>query len=400
MEKKIACYCQNCRAANQLGETICRRCGTRLLLVVFPQSLKYDTNYVPSYYEDHILERVSLLELRLAQVTEQLALALEFISRENKSFQGDRDLLRSFWGTLAKVNPDLSELISQNALESLNEKNNKREKHSAEDRREKTLSEIFAAHDAKQPELFTHLINEGIKLLRENEEKQAFLNLERSALLSPINVPLRIFIAEQLFRADKFDAAAKHLEQALMIEPLNARILLLLGTIYADAGDIGKAEKMLGELNSDAEKSFCVSYIRGMLAAFSGDWTASVAAFRQSAENIDCPEIQYLVGAGYFQSGALDFALDYFQKVVKRDGKYADAWFMQSVIHDLSGDAQHAANARAAALESKEAGAQCLEFLKKKKCFANQDRAAVSTFQARKKSPVNRRFAPFEQVFP
>jgi hypothetical protein len=89
VDRKISCYCQNCRAANDVGETICRNCGTRLMLVVFPQSLKYDTNYVPSFYEDHILERVSLLELRLSQITEQLAMALEFISREARSFQKD-----------------------------------------------------------------------------------------------------------------------------------------------------------------------------------------------------------------------------------------------------------------------------------------------------------------------
>ena len=97
MEKKIACYCQNCRAANPVGETNCVRCGTRLLLVVFPQSLKYDTNYEPSFYEDHLLERVSILELRLAQITEQLALAYEFIAREAKSFQRDHALLQSFF---------------------------------------------------------------------------------------------------------------------------------------------------------------------------------------------------------------------------------------------------------------------------------------------------------------
>nr|MBA3694560.1 hypothetical protein [Acidobacteriota bacterium] len=139
MEKKIACYCQNCRAANSVGETHCGRCGTRLLLVVFPQSLKYDTNYVPSFYEDHLIERVSLLELRLAQVTEQLAMAYEFISREAKSFQKDHALLQSFFETIQAVNPDLSELLSQNTLELFNEK---KASLSVKNKQEQILSEI------------------------------------------------------------------------------------------------------------------------------------------------------------------------------------------------------------------------------------------------------------------
>lgn len=364
VEKKLACYCQNCRAANDLGETICRRCGTRLLLVVFPQSLKYDTNYVPSYYEDHILERVSLLELRLAQVTEQLAMALEFISREAKSFQRDHTLLQSFFETIEAVNPDLSELLSQHTFELLTEK---KEKQTTRNKQEKLLHEIFAAHDAKQTELFAHLVKEGIKLLQENEEKQAFLNLERAALLSPKNVPLLAFIGENLYRADKFEAAQKNLEQAFEIEPQNQKNLLLLGAIYGDAGDTEKARKLLSVLVSDPEKVFCVNYVWGMLAAFESNWAEATAAFKQALENADAPEIQYLIGACYFQKGKYEQSLIHFQAAVSLDIKYADAWFMQSVIYEMKGNEESANNAIAAALESKEAGAQCLEFLKKRK---------------------------------
>ncbi len=381
MEKKIACYCQNCRAANDFGETICRRCGTRLLLVVFPQSLKYDTNYVPSFYEDHILERVSLLELRLAQITEQLAMALEFISREAKSFQGDHALLQSFFETIEKVNPDLSELLSQNTLESLNEK---KDKQTAKDKREKLFHEILHAHDAKQTELFVHLIKEGIKLLHEKEEKQAFLNLERAALLSPKNVPLLTFIAEQLFRADKFAAAQTHLENAFEIEPQNAPVLLLLGVIYGDATQTEKSRKLLSVLISDAEKSFCVNYVWGMLAAFEANWTEALAAFKQSLAIADAPEIYYLIGAVYFQIGKTDAALVNFQAATSRDIKYADAWFMQSAIYELAGNREGANNARAAALESKEAGAQCLEFLKKKQSLAIEIALPFQHFERRK----------------
>ncbi len=83
--KTIPQYCQKCREQNALGEQSCRRCGTRLMLVVFPQSLKYDTNYVPTYYEDHLLERVTSLELRLSQVAERLAATLDLMLRQTKN---------------------------------------------------------------------------------------------------------------------------------------------------------------------------------------------------------------------------------------------------------------------------------------------------------------------------
>jgi Flp pilus assembly protein TadD/ribosomal protein L40E len=373
VEKKITCYCQNCRAANTVGETSCRRCGTRLLLVVFPQSLKYDTNYVPSFYEDHLLERVSLLELRLAQVTEQLAMAYEFISREAKSFQRDHVLLQSFFETLQTVNPDFSELLSQNTLELFDEK---KENLAAKDKEGKVLNDIFAAHDStKQTELFSHLVKEGVKLLSENEEKQAFLNLERAALLSPKNVPLLAFIAENLFRADKFKQAKTKLETAFEIEPQNEKILLLLGVICADEAETEKARKYLSVLINQPNKNFCVNYVWGMLAAFEANWTESLAAFKQAADDAPSPEVFYLIGCVYFELGRGENALQFFQKVVSLDAKYADAWFMQSVVYAAAGNEKGVNKSRAAALDSKEAGAQCLEFLKNRKPPKNVETA-------------------------
>jgi tetratricopeptide (TPR) repeat protein len=104
-----------------------------------------------------------------------------------------------------------------------------------------------------------------------------------------------------------------------------------------------------------------------MLAAFESNWTESLAAFKQSAENLETAEIQYLIGMVYFQLEKYATALKYLQRAISLDVKFADAWFMQSVIYKLSGNEESANSSRAAALEVKEAGAQCLEFLKGKK---------------------------------
>lgn len=337
------------------------------MLVVFPQSLKFDTNYVPSFYEDHLLERVSLLELRLAQITEQLAMAYEFINREAKSFQTDHALLQSFFETLQTVNPDLSEQLSQNTLERFNEK---KENLIIKNKREQATNEIFAAHDAKQSELFTHLVKEGIRLLEAKEEKQAFSTLERAALLSPKNVPLLVYISEHLFRADKFDRARTNLERAFELKPHDAKTLLLLGVVYGNEAATERARKLLSVSATDAAKTFCVNYVWGMLAAFEANWTESLAAFKQAAENLNAPEIEYLIGAVYFQIRKYDAALQHLQAAVSLDIRFADAWFMQSAIYQIAGNEAGAESARAAALESKETGAQCLEFLKRKKTAA------------------------------
>ncbi len=334
------------------------------MLVVFPPSMRHEEGIVPSYYEDHLLERVSLLELRLAQVMEQLAMAYDFIRRETQSFEKDHALLQSFFEAIQKLNPDLSEALSRNTLELLDEK---RQQLVADNKQEQILREIFSHHTHSNIELFTHLVNEAVKLLDKGEEKQAFRTLERAALLSPQNIPLLVFVAEKLFRADKFDPAKKNLETAFELAPQNAKVLLLLGVICADEAETENARKLLSVLINDPNKAFCVNYVWGMLAAFEENWTESLAAFKQALKSLEMPEMHYLIGCAYFQLQNYKTALHYFQKTVSLDTKFADAWFMQSVVYKLLNNEEGAKNAIARAFNSKEAGAQCLEFIKRDK---------------------------------
>lgn len=334
------------------------------MLVVFPPSIRHDDGIVPSYYEDHLLERVSLLELRLSQVMGQLAMAYEFIKSEIKFFQKDHALIESFFESIQKVNPELADLISKNCLDIFDEK---KEKLDFKNKQDNILREILLNHDSEKAELFTHLIKESQKLLVKNEEKQAFSTLERALLLSPKNVPLLVFISEQLFLSDKFDLAKTNLEKAFELAPQNEKVLLLLGAIYANETRAEKARQLLSVLVNQPEKSVCINFIWGMLAAFEENWMESIAAFKQALENEETAEIHYLIGCALFQLKRRKTALHHLQKAVSLDIKYADAWFMQSIIYQLSDTPESAKNAMNAALESKEAGAQCLEYLHQKK---------------------------------
>lgn len=362
--EKISCFCQNCRAANNLGDTTCRDCGTRLLLVVFPQSLKFDTNHVPSYYEDHLLERVTLLELRLAQATEQLAMAFELIKRESKLLHNDRGLLRSFFENLEKSNPELAKTLNQREKKTTCKQ---KKNSSAEDRREAIVREIIAYQGARQTELFSHLVREGFALLEKNEEKQAFQTFERALLISPDNVPLLLTVSENLFRVDKFSEAKKYLENLFELDSQSEPILLLLGAVCADELQIEKARKLLSVLVNNRKIAGLVNFIWAMLAAFEQNWTESLAAFRQCLEIVETPEVYYLIGCVDFQLENYKVALSNFDKAIALDDKFADAWFMKSVIYKLLADEQNAANSLKSAFESKEAGAQCLNYLNRQK---------------------------------
>ncbi len=95
--------------------------------------------------------------------------------------------------------------------------------------------------------------------------------------------------------------------------------------IYGNEAETERARKFLSVLVSDKDKAFCVNYVWGILAAFESNWTESLAAFKQSSENLETAEIQYLIGAVYFQLEKYATALKYLQRAISLDVKFADA---------------------------------------------------------------------------
>lgn len=65
-------YCLKCLAANPFGSEVCARCETRLMLLVEPAGARYEDNGLAGTQVEHLLERISSLENRLARLTERL----------------------------------------------------------------------------------------------------------------------------------------------------------------------------------------------------------------------------------------------------------------------------------------------------------------------------------------
>ena len=372
--EKISHYCQKCRAANEPGTMTCWRCGTTLMLVVYPPSVQHEEMIVPTYYEDHLLERVSILELRLSQMTEKLALALELMLKQAGTIQSDHALVKSMLETLEAHG------ISENNKDIITKRELQKIKKAAQNTEQK-IEKIIAAHASPNSELFVHLVKEGAKLLEKNEEKQAFQMLERAALLSPENTTLLLFIAENLFRAEKFVEARKILEKAQKIEPANPKILLLLGAIYADAGESEKSRRLLSILTNNRKFEPIVNYIWGILAAFEENWDEAIAAFKTVMQTEVTSEIEYLVACCYFQLKMLEKAHPFLLSAIRKDGNFADAWFMSGISEP---DQKLADAAILKAQDVKDSGAQCLEFLKGKKEFAPGMTLCFSHFKEEK----------------
>src|SRR5207237_10913979 len=85
---------QKCCAANPLGQEFCLRCGTRLMIVVQPPSMRIDpTETTP--HEEHLLERLTILENTLARLAERLEQGLKLLLRQSEATYTHHALVRS-----------------------------------------------------------------------------------------------------------------------------------------------------------------------------------------------------------------------------------------------------------------------------------------------------------------
>src|SRR5438132_2255944 len=95
----ISHYCQKCRAANPMGQEFCLRCGTRLMIVVQPASVRIDaTDTTP--HEEHLLERLTILENTLARLAERLEEGLKLLLRHSETSYINHALVKSLIETL------------------------------------------------------------------------------------------------------------------------------------------------------------------------------------------------------------------------------------------------------------------------------------------------------------
>ncbi len=93
-QRAILHFCQKCRAANPLGQEFCLRCGTRLMLVVEPPSVRVGpTETTPN--EERLLERLTILENTMARLAERLEQGLKLLLRQSETAYTNHALVKS-----------------------------------------------------------------------------------------------------------------------------------------------------------------------------------------------------------------------------------------------------------------------------------------------------------------
>ena len=123
-QRAILHFCQKCRAANPLGQEFCLRCGTRLMLVVQPPSARIGSaETTPN--EEHLLERLTILENTMERLAERLEQGLKLLLRQSETAYTNHALVKGLIEVLSEcgvVDSDRLESIWRSECAKLGEK--------------------------------------------------------------------------------------------------------------------------------------------------------------------------------------------------------------------------------------------------------------------------------------
>lgn len=340
--RTVSHYCQKCLAANPLGQELCGRCGTRLMLVVEPPAARFEEGALGAAHEEHLLERISALENRLMRLTDKLEQTLDLLLRQAKNAYFDHALIDTLITVLAETN--VLDAARLNKLWRERCQKDTEEQETAA-RRERLRAKVLAAYKGAQAAAFESEVQEGFGLLALKKTAQGARKLERAAALHPTNAPLHAFLGEYYFGAGKNALAIDYLVRAADADPKNEKVLLLLGLACGDKGEVGRAKRLLRESVRRAGATYAAHYGLGRLLAAEEKWAEALKEFKRALAASPSAEAHYVLGCVYYLLGRDRPAARHLRKAIEDDRFYTEVFYVLGLVLWRTGKTEEARTA-------------------------------------------------------
>src|SRR6185312_12225014 len=351
MPQTISHYCQKCLAANPLGQDFCARCGTRLMIVVEPSSSRFEMGSAGLSTDEHLLERISAAENRVARLAERLERSLDLLLRYAQNAYFDRSLVRALVNLLTEDG-----VVQTERLEKLWSERCQRDAVEQEENvhRDELRLRILArggpidtpASDIEIPgkhidppdrRIFEELVNEGFLLIEDKQITQGITKLQRAAEIGDENAAFNLFIGEHFFRRGKSKLARVYLSKAHAALPNDVRISLLLGLTCADDGEVELAKDLLSNANAQGGSSFAGHYGLGWLFVAEKNWRRALGEFKRALTVRPSPEAHYVLGCLYYELNRDPLAVRHLRKATKMDAGYTEAFYLLAQAYERMG---------------------------------------------------------------
>jgi len=311
------------------------------MLVVEPTNLRFeDGSQVGGGLDEHLLERISLLENNLSRVIDKLEKTLDLMLKQAQTSHVSHTLLDALINTLAETGALNRQLFrSKWSGRGLPEEDGPAGATAL-------AAAIFGCYAGEETEAFSRAVAEGCALVEAGEAAAAARALEKAARLDAGNAPLNRLTGLALLAAGRPAKALPRLRRAARDEPDGLRMAALLGLALAETGDAEGAKSALRSASDGGASSFALHLALGQLAAGRGDWREARAQFKLALARRARAEVLYLLGRAHHRLGQPRAAAACLRRAVEAEAAYAEAWALLGRVLAGRGDEAAAREAR------------------------------------------------------
>lgn len=321
------------------------------MIIVEPPASRYEVAEAGPSTDEHLLERISALENRLARLTERLERGLDLLLRQAQNSYFDRSLVKALIALLTE-----DKIVEGTRLEKLwNDRCQKDAEEQEESARREELRVRILAGCRGERRTFEQLVNEGFLLIEDEQVGRGIRSLQRAAELERENAPLLAFIGEHFFRTGKTRVARDYLGRAFEFAPGDIRVSLLLGLTCADEGDNERAKELLNSATRRGASSFAAHYGLGRLFMAEENWQKALREFKRALASKPSPEAHYALGCLYYQLTRDTLAARHLRKATEMDADYGEAFYVLGLIYKRAGQEKLAAESLARAQQAEPA---------------------------------------------
>ncbi|MCL4809787.1 MAG: tetratricopeptide repeat protein, partial [Thermoanaerobaculia bacterium] len=341
--------CQVCGTANELDQELCRKCQNKLL-VVSGSSETYDEGPAGEgiSLDEHLLERVSVLEEIVKRSAETLKALLEGFHRQEKNgFVIQTGLL-----ALKDLLERKGLLVEQEFVELWE---GRVDQHmTVLEKRERFLERkerMLAGHKGHGRDRLVDLLGEAELAFFALDPDKAMGVLEEAWKLDRGNSEIAFFLGETWFNDGEAGKAALALKHVLESRPQHFEALVYSGVLENDLGRPEKAVEFLKRALAIRPDAFLPAFALGAIHAGTGQLAKAETLLRRAVQIEENPQALSLLGTIAYERGRLSDAIDALQRAVKLDPDDEDGLFQLGLCYLDRGWTQKAAERFRAALE-------------------------------------------------
>lgn len=273
-------------------------------------------------FDEHLLERISILEEAVKRTAEMMRQILDTLRRQ------ERNILVNQTGLVS-----LRELLEQKRLLAREEwgdlwQDRMEEELLALERRDRFVAvrdRIAALYRGPRREAFLQHLEDAEYAFYALEIPRALDALEAAHRLDRDNPELTAFLGETYFNEGDAERALPLFARLLDGDPDHFEGLVYGGVIHHERGDPVRARELLERAVASYPDAFLPRFALGGIEAEAGALDAAVVQLERAVTLDPVPQALYLLGSAYYEKGRSGLAVRNLAEAVRRDPGFEEA---------------------------------------------------------------------------